>query len=270
MPDDFALRDDGYVPERALVIMAHPDDIEFSCAGTMARWVDGGCAVCYVLVTSGDGGIDEPGMTRARAAEIRAAEQRAAAAALGVDEVVFLGEPDGMVENTMALRRRLVREIRRFRPEVVVTFDPAALWVAEDYINHPDHRAVGMAAVDAAFPAAGQPNVFEELAEEGLAAHKVRKLYAVAFGPEGVNAVVDIGAVLDRKLAALRCHASQFVGWDPETFVRQWSLDAAKGTPHEHVERFRVVRLITDEEFERRRGTAKGAALTGHPPPPRL
>ncbi|HEX5631690.1 MAG TPA: PIG-L family deacetylase, partial [Gemmatimonadales bacterium] len=170
MPDEFKWRDDGYVPARAMVIMAHPDDIEFSCAGTVARWLDTGCAVCYVLVTSGDGGIEETGMTRARAAAIREAEQRAAAAAIGVAEVVFLGEPDGMVENTMSLRRRLVREIRRFRPEVVVTFDPAALWVAEDYINHPDHRAVGMAAVDAVFPAAGQPNVFEELADEGLTA----------------------------------------------------------------------------------------------------
>jgi len=266
MPDDFRWRDDGYVPQRAMIIMAHPDDIEFSCAGTVARWTDGGCAVCYVLVTSGDGGIETAGMTRAGAAEIREAEQRAAAAALGVTEIVFLREPDGMVENTMALRKQLVREIRRFRPEAVITLDPAALWVAEDYINHPDHRAVGMAAVDAVFPASGQPNVFEELADEGLAAHKVRRLYAVAFGPEGVNVVVDIGSTLERKLEALRYHQSQFAGWDPEPRIREWSAEAAMDTPHAHVERFRMVRLITDEEFERRRTPAP----IGHPPPPRL
>lgn len=250
------LRDDGYVPERALIIVAHPDDIEFGCAGTIARWVDAGCAVRYVLVTSGDVGIDEPGMTRERATAIREAEQRAAAAELGVADLVFLREPDGTVENTLALRRRLVREVRAFRPEAVLTFDPAALWIADDYVNHPDHRAVGMAAIDAVFPASGQPHVFEDLSEEGLAAHKVRMLYAMAFGPEGVNCVVDIGPSMERKLAALRRHASQFAGWDPEPLVRDWAAEAARGTPHAYVERFRRVRLIRDEEFERRRAAA--------------
>lgn len=253
MTDEFKFQDDGYVPERAMVIVAHPDDIEFGCAGTIARWKDAGSTVCYVLVTSGDVGIEALGMTRARATEIREAEQRAAAAAIGVDEVVFFGEPDGMVENTMALRKRLVREIRRFRPEAVVTFDPAVLWVADDYVNHPDHRAVGMAAIDAVFPAAGQPNVFEELEEEGLSAHKVRKLFALAFGQDGFNTVVDVGPTFERKLAALRCHVSQFTGVDPEPFVRAWGAQAAKDTPHEMVERFRVVRLISDDEFKRRR-----------------
>jgi len=258
MPDDPttaappALRDDGYVPTRAMVIMAHPDDIEIGCGGTIARWTAAGCAVAFVLVTSGDAGIDRPGMTRAEATTIREAEQRAAAAVLGVSDVVFLREPDGLVENTMALRGRLVRHLRRFRPEAVVTMDPAALWVAEDYVNHPDHRAVGQAAIDAVFPASGQPNAFEELAGEGLRAHKVRLLYAVAFGPGVANAVVDIGDTLERKLEALRCHASQFGDWNPEPQVRQWAAEAAQGTPHAAAERFRRVRLITDEEWARR------------------
>ena len=248
-----ARADDGYVPARAMVIVAHPDDIEFACAGTIARWTAAGCVVSYVLCTSGDVGIDRPGMSRAEATAIREAEQRAAADLLGVSEVVFLREPDGMLESTMALRKRLVREIRRFRPEVVMTFDPSALIVSDEYINHPDHRAAATAAVEAVFPAAGQPLVFPELADEGLRAHKVRKLYVVAFFDAGAATVVDIGPTFERKLAALRCHASQMSDWDPGPRLRQWAAEAAAGSAHELVETFRVVRLIPDEEFERRR-----------------
>ena len=113
-----------YTPESAMAIVAHPDDIEFGCTGTIARWVKGGARVAYVLCTSGDVGIDEPGMTRERATEIREAETRAAAAVAGVTEVVFLREPDGLLQATLELRKKLVREIRRFRPEVVVCGDP--------------------------------------------------------------------------------------------------------------------------------------------------
>src|SRR5689334_492447 len=104
-----------------MAIVAHPDDIEFGCAGTIARWVQQGCKVAYVLVTSGDVGIAKPGITRAEAAAIREAETIAAAKVVGVDNVIFLREPDGMVENTLSLRKRLVREMRIFRPEVVIT-----------------------------------------------------------------------------------------------------------------------------------------------------
>ena len=135
-----------YVPKRALVIMAHPDDIEFSCAGTIARWTEHGTEVCYVLVTSGDVGTMKDGITREQAREIRESEQRAAAAVCGVEDVVFLREPDGMVQATLELRKRLVREIRRFKPEVVICGDPTVLWAGEGYINHPDHRAAALAA----------------------------------------------------------------------------------------------------------------------------
>ena len=172
-----------YVPESAMAIVAHPDDIEFSCAGTMARWAKAGARISYVLCTSGDVGIDEPGMTRARAAEIREVEARLAAEIAGVGEIIFLGEPDGLLTATLELRKKLVREIRRFRPEVVVTGDPTVVWAGADYINHPDHRAAALAAVEAVFPAAGQPNLFEEIEEqEGFKAHKVRKVYATTWG----------------------------------------------------------------------------------------
>jgi LmbE family N-acetylglucosaminyl deacetylase len=196
-----------YIPESALVIVAHPDDIEFSCAGTLARWARQGTRVCYVLCTSGEVGIAEAGMTKTRAAEIREAEQREAAQIASAQEVVFLREPDGMLQPTLELRKKLVREIRRFRPEVVITGDPTVVWAGDSYINHPDHRAAATAAVDAAFPAAGQPNLFEELAEEGLSAHKPRKVYVTTW--EAADQYVNIDETIDIKLAALRAHKSQ-------------------------------------------------------------
>ena len=245
-----------YVPKKAMVIAAHPDDIEFGCAGTVARWIDAGTDVAYVLCTSGDVGIADETLTRAQAGAIREAEQRAAAEIVGVKEVVFLREPDGMLENTMALRKKLVREIRRFKPEVVLAFDPTVFFPSDDYINHPDHRAVGAAAIDAVFPAAGQPHLFQELAAEGLMAHKVRKVYIINFGATG-NVFVNITDTMDRKIEALRAHASQMGDWDPTPMVREWSADAAKGKEMEYAESFRVISLIRDEEAAETPAAAK-------------
>jgi len=230
-----------YIPKRAMVIVAHPDDIEFSCAGTVARWVREGAQVCYVLCTSGDVGIAQPGMTKARAAEIREAEQREAAAIIGVQEVVFLREPDGMLEATLALRKKLVREIRRFRPDAVICGDPQALWAGENYINHPDHRAAALAALDAIFPAAGQPNLFEELAEEGLSAHKVYKVFVMAWDRGENYTYVDISSTIDLKIAALKAHKSQMGDWDPTESVKTWAAERAKGLEIDYAEAFRVI-----------------------------
>ena len=242
------MSDAFYAPKRAMVIVAHPDDIEFGCAGTVARWVKAGAEVCYVLCTSGDVGIAKPELTRAEVTEIREAEQLAAAEVVGVTEVVFLREPDGTLVNTLDLRKRLVREIRRHRPEVVVCLDPTLFFVSSNtYINHPDHRAAGTAAVDAVFPAAGQPHVFEELAQEGLTAHKVRKLYIDSWGSG--DTFVNITDTIDLKLAALRKHVSQMGEWDPEPMLRQWSGDAAKGKEMQYAESFRVITLVSDEDW---------------------
>ncbi len=164
-----------YIPESAMAIVAHPDDIEFSCAGTLARWSRAGARISFVLCTSGDVGIDEPGMTRTKATEIREDEERKAAQIIGATEVVFLREPDGLLVPTLELRKKLVREIRRFRPEVVICGDPTIVWAGDDYINHPDHRAAATAALDATFPAAGQSHLYEEFSQEGLSAHKPQK-----------------------------------------------------------------------------------------------
>ncbi len=238
-----------YVPESAMAIFAHPDDIEFTCAGTMARWARAGSRICYVLCTSGDVGIAEPGMTCARAAEIREAESRQAAEITGVKDLVFLHEPDCMLVATLELRKKLVREIRRFRPEVVVAGDPTVLWAGNDYINHPDHRAAAQAAIDAVFPASGQPNLYEELEEEGLHAHKVRKVYVGGWSE--TDLYVNIDASIDIKVAALRAHKSQMGDWDPEEQIKQWAANSARGKEMSYAESFRVVTLVDDEGWQK-------------------
>lgn len=248
MPNTF------YVPESAMAIVAHPDDIEFSCAGTLARWAKAGVRISYVLCTSGEVGIAEEGMTKARAAEIREAEQRAAAEIAGASEVIFIREPDGLLQPTLELRKKLVREIRRFKPEVVISGDPSVVLASSSYINHPDHRAAATAALDAVFPAAGQPNLFEELAEEGLSAHKVRKVYISSW--EKGELFVNVEDTIDIKIAALRAHKSQMNGWDPEEMVKSWAAENAQGKEMAYAEAFRVVTLISDEDWEKRRSGA--------------
>lgn len=240
-----------YVPESAMAIVAHLDDIEFSCAGTLARWARAGARISFVLCTSGDVGIDEEGMTRARAAEIREAEEQAAAQVVGASEVIFLREPDGMLQPTLELRKKLVREIRRFRPEVVITGDPTIVWAGADYINHPDHRAAATAALDAVFPAAGQPNLFEELKEEGINAFKPRKVYVNLWG-DHADVYVNIEETIDVKIEALRAHKSQMRDWDPGPSIREWAANSAKGKEMLYAEAFRVVTLVDDETWEKR------------------
>jgi LmbE family N-acetylglucosaminyl deacetylase len=245
-----------YVPESVVSIAAHPDDMEFSCVGTLARWAKLGCRVVYVLCTSGDAGIEVPGMTRARAAEIREAEALAAAKLAGAQEVVFLHEPDGMLEATMQLRRKLVREIRRWKPEVVITDDPTIVWASEDYINHPDHRAAALAAVDAIFPASGNPMIYPEMEDEGILPHRPRKVYVHSWS--GADVYVNIEDTIDIKIAALRAHTSQMKGWDPEESIRQWAAESGKGKEMAYAESFKVVTLISDKDWEK----AKTAALS--------
>jgi len=241
-----------YVPKSAMVIVAHPDDIEFSCAGTIARWVQGGSNVAYVLCTSGEVGIAEAGMTKDTAAKIREKEQLAAAEIVGVKDVSFLREPDGMLQPTLELRKKLVREIRRFKPEIVICGDPTIVWAGNTYINHPDHRAAATAALDATFPAAGQPNLFEELGEEGIAAHKPRKVYVTGWNESDL--FVNIEDTIDIKIAALRAHESQMKDWDPEPRIKDWAAERGQGKEMAYAEGFRVVTLVSDEDWEKTNG----------------
>ena len=246
---------DFYVPETVLSIAAHPDDIEFSCAGTLARWAKNGSRVIYVLCTSGDAGIEIPGMTREKAAQIREAEALQAAKLAGVEQVIFLHEPDGLLQATLELRKKLVREIRRYQPEVVVTSDPTIVWASQDYINHPDHRAAGLAAVDAIFPAAGNPMLYPEMEEEGLFAHKPRRVYVHSW--RGDDAYVNIEDTIDIKIEALRAHKSQMRDWDPAEMVKKWASETAKGKEMKYAESFRVVTILDDKAWEEYKASKK-------------
>ena len=177
-------------PARFLVIAAHPDDAEFGPAATAAAWIDAGSVGRLVCCTSGDQGGEDPGADPLALAAAREEEQRRAAAIVGYDEVVFLHQPDGALANELPLRELLVREIRRFRPDAVLTHDPEVLFYRGAGVNHADHRAAGMAAVDAVFPAARNPMAFPGLARAGLAAHAVRRLYL--FWPNAPTAWVDV------------------------------------------------------------------------------
>jgi LmbE family N-acetylglucosaminyl deacetylase len=241
-----------YIPESAMAIVAHPDDIDFSCVGTLARWAKAGTRVSYVLCTSGDVGIATPGMTRKKAMEIREAEQNEAARIAGATEVIYLREPDGKLVPTLELRKKLVREIRRFRPEVVITGDPTRVWSGDSYINHPDHRAASAVALDAVFPAAGQPNLFEDIAKEGFTAHKPRKVYVTTW--DEADLYVNIEETIDIKIEALRAHKSQMKDRDPEERIKGWAATRGKGKEMAYAESFRVITLVSDEDWEKSKG----------------
>ena len=197
---------DPAAPASVLVVMAHPDDAEFSAGGTIARWTSAGAQVTYCICTNGDKGTADPAMDPRDVARLREKEQRAAAAVLGVRDLIFLGHPDGTLQPTLELRRDVVRVIRQVRPEAVICPDPTRRY-GPGFINHPDHRAVGEVALDAIYPSARDPLVFPELRTAGLEPHKVLQTY-IANATEP-NCAVDIEPVLETKIRALTEHRSQ-------------------------------------------------------------
>jgi LmbE family N-acetylglucosaminyl deacetylase len=225
------------IPQSAMVIFAHPDDAEFTVAGTVAIWAKSGCRVTYVVCTDGNAGSHEPGMTREKLAEIRRAEQRAACATLGVSDVVFLGYDDGLLQPTLDVRRELVRVIRQRRPEVVITWDPTELFGGDAYINHPDHRAAAQAALDAVAPTAAMPLLWPEAG----APHHVQQVYVR--GNDKPNLWVDITQTIDQKIAALRQHASQMGDWDPDEMIRGWDAETGQEKGLTYAESYRVITL---------------------------
>jgi LmbE family N-acetylglucosaminyl deacetylase len=225
------------VPPSAMLIVAHPDDAEFTVAGTLAAWTAAGCRVTYVVCTDGNTGTHEPGMTRERLADIRRAEQRAACEVLGVQEVIFLGYDDGQLQPTLELRRELVRAIRRVKPEVVITWDPTQLFLGDDYINHPDHRAAAQAALDAVAPACEMPLLWPEVGPP----HKVRQVYVS--GHAQPNRWVDITGTIETKIAALKQHASQMGDWDPGDMIKEWGAESGKEQGLAYAESYRVITL---------------------------
>ncbi|MEV4202163.1 PIG-L deacetylase family protein [Micromonospora globbae] len=203
---------------RALAVFAHPDDVEFGCAGTIAGWVDEGIEVAYLIATRGDaGGFDET--AREEMPRLREAEQRAAAAAVGVRRVHFLdGYPDGALTPSMALRRDITAAIRRFRPDRVLTSSPLRRWEQLSGPSHPDHLAIGEATTCAIYPDARNRFAHPDLLAEGLEPWVVREVW-YAGGP-APDHTVDITERFDRKVAAMRAHRSQTGHFDVEGWVR--------------------------------------------------
>jgi len=220
--------------ERVMVVTAHPDDVEFGAGGTVAKLVREGCDVTYVIVTNGDKGSSDRTMTPVRLAEVRAGEQRQAARALGVERVEFLGYPDGEVEDTRALRLDLTREIRRGRPDLVITQNPVRTYNL--YVSHRDHRIVGGAVLDCVYPLARDYFAFPELVPE-YEPHRIREAYVMQW--ENPQLVVDISDTIDLKLKALACHASQ-VGDFPavESRVRERAAQLGKSHGYAYAEAF--------------------------------
>jgi LmbE family N-acetylglucosaminyl deacetylase len=229
---------------RVLIVTAHPDDVDFGAAGSVASWVAEGHEVAYCICTSGDAGAGPEGMPRSEVAAHREAEQRAAAAALGVTELTFLRYPDGRLQPTLDLRRDISREIRRFRPDRVVTQSPERTW-DRIYASHPDHLAAGEAAACAVYPDARNEFAHTELMDEGFEPWTVGELWLMASGGSGATQAVDITDTIDKKVAALRAHASQTSGMeDLDGFIRGWGAAVAKAMDLEEgrlAEAFRVV-----------------------------
>lgn len=221
-------RRDVEVPERALVVCAHPDDVDFGAAGTVATLVDAGTDVSYCLVTSGDAGSDHLDISRHELSSLREDEQSAAAKEVGVSDLHFLHHADGEVVATLELRRDIARVIRQVRPDLVITQSPERL-LDRVFASHPDHLAAGEATLCAVYPDARNPRAFPQLLDEGLSPHTVRQVWLMAHGQ--ADAYVDVTDHFDRKIAALRAHTSQTSHRDDlEEMIRGWlSMTADSG-----------------------------------------
>jgi LmbE family N-acetylglucosaminyl deacetylase len=228
---------------RVMVIFAHPDDAEFLCAGTVARFTQSGYRAQYVLATSGDKGSNDPNATPEQLIATREAEQQAAAKALGVEEVTFLRHMDGEVEVNIPFRREIVQVIRRGKPDVVLTFDP---W--QRYQIHPDHRAIGQTTLDAV-AAARDRMYYPDQLTGGLTEHRVHNVYF--FATDTPNYYVDITATIDQKIEALLLHASQIGSRDIGEFIRARARAAGAEIGVEYAEAYHYLPMMRPPELVR-------------------
>jgi LmbE family N-acetylglucosaminyl deacetylase len=231
-----------FVIERAMVIYAHPDDAEFSVAGTVAKWAKAGVEITYCMITNGASGSQDPDMTREKLRETRYAEQREAAKILGVKHVVFLGYEDGYLYPTLEVRKDVARQVRIHKPDVILAMDPS-FRVSDEYINHPDHIAAGEVALRTINPDASTRQMFPELwKDEKLEPHKPTALFLETFGEGDGGTVIDISDTMKTKIKALLVHRSQ-LGPDAEEFVRDWNKRTGKSAGYAFGESFRVILL---------------------------
>ncbi len=233
---------DGAHHQRAMVVVAHADDAEWGCAGTVAKWCAEGWEVVYVLCTDGSKGSEDPEMTSGRLVEIRKQEQLNAGKVLGLKDIVFLGYEDSMLEPTLELRRDIAREIRRHRPDVLICMNPVRSVDGEGYLGHPDHFASGEAALSAVFPSSRDRLTFPELLREGLEPHKVKEVWMMFHG-DTADKFVDVSAYMDTAVDALKAHQTQVSEEDAEVDMRQWRNSTGKKVGFEFAEAFKVFQL---------------------------
>ena len=243
MTPDTTQPDNWDSPKNILVILAHPDDPEFFCGATLARWARAGHHITYVLLTCGDKGFNpytQPDMTPEKLCALRHDEQKAAAQVIGAESVHFMDNPDGYLIPDLDLRRNVVREIRRFKPDILVTCDPQTLF-AQYGINHPDHRAAGQVVLDAVFPAAGNLVYFPELLEEGFQPHMPKEIWcSLSMQP---NSTIDVTDMWDVKLQAILKHTTQVQDAEKliELLKSRRTEDSTEENPR-YEEKFRVVK----------------------------
>lgn len=231
--------------KRVLVISAHPDDVDFGCGGTLAKWAREGAKITYCICTSGEKGTDDPSMTNLKLAQTREREQRAAARIIGAEEVIFLRKPDGELQPSLEFRGELVRVIRQCRPDTVFTHDPANRLFDVQYIFHADHRIVAETAFDAVYPAALNRNYYPGHLAEGLNPHGASEIYF--FAAAQPNTWIDIGSTLQWKIRALRCHKSQIKNPKMmEEMVRTWFGVWGREKGMTYAERFRRLEIFHD------------------------
>ena len=224
-----------------MVVVAHPDDAEWGCAGTVAKWCTQGWEVVYVLCTDGSKGSDDPEMTSQKLVEVRAQEQRNAGKVLGLKQVVFLGYEDSMLEPTLELRTDIAREIRRYRPDVLICNSPVRRLHESGYIGHPDHYAAGEAALSAVFPTARDRLTNPELLDEGLEPHKVREVWISEH--EEPNHYVDVTAHIETAVEALKQHKSQVSAEDAGVHMRHWRSSIGEKVGFQYAESFKRFKL---------------------------
>ena len=228
--------------ERVLVIMAHPDDPDFTCSGTVTQMARQGIEVVYMILTNGDKGNHNPEITRNQLIAMRKIEQRRSAEMCGVKQVLFMGEEDGFLQPSPTLRKRVTREIRRIRPQLIICPHPDRYVVGDGYINHPDHRNAGLVALEAIFPAADNPMFYPDMMDEGYLPHKISQLYIV--GHDEPNVEIDITDDAEQKIQTILCHVSQIA--EPEKAVERWRErwgELQEDGTYKHYERFRCLRF---------------------------
>ena len=239
-------QEDAVAPEgrylHGMVVVAHADDAEYGCAGTVAKWSREGMEVVYVICTDGSKGSSDPDMTPERLVEIRRKEQLAAAEVLGLKEVVFLGYEDSALQPTLELRRDITREIRRHKPDILICSSPVRRLDGSEYLGHPDHHAAGEAALSAVFPSARDRLTFPDLLEEGLEPHKVREV--MVMDNREPDKWIDVSETIEVAIRAVMQHVSQVGEGDQDySWMREWRQQSGQHHGMEYAETFKHFHL---------------------------